>query len=65
MQKGLWTMGKLYYASNACSQAPYIVLEWIGAPYEAVRVQCGSEELLSINPAGAVPTFFARMTVGS
>lgn len=50
-------MPTLYYAPNACSLAPHIVLEWIGAPYEAVRVQYGSEELLSINPAGAVPTF--------
>ena len=50
-------MPTLYYAPNACSLAPHIALEWIGAPYEAVRVQYGSEELLSINPAGAVPTF--------
>lgn len=46
----------LYYATGACSLAPHIVLEWIGAPYEAVKVQFGSPELLAINPAGAVPT---------
>ena len=49
-------MTTLYYALGACSLAPHIVLEWIGAPYEAVKVQYGSKELLSVNPAGAVPT---------
>lgn len=49
-------MTTLYYATGACSLAPHIVLEWIGAPYEAVRVQFGSKELLAVNPAGAVPT---------
>ncbi|MFQ8432797.1 glutathione S-transferase family protein [Amaricoccus sp. W119] len=49
-------MTTLYYAVGACSLAPHIVLEWIGAPYEAVRVEYGSEELLAVNPAGAVPT---------
>jgi glutathione S-transferase len=49
-------MPTLYYAVGACSLAPHVALEWIGAPYEAVRVQYGSEDLLSVNPAGAVPT---------
>ncbi|MGU3492949.1 glutathione S-transferase family protein [Xanthobacteraceae bacterium A53D] len=49
-------MPTLYYATGACSLAPHIVLEWIGAPYEAVKVQYGSPELRAINPAGAVPT---------
>ncbi len=49
-------MPTLYYAAGACSLAPHIVLEWIGAPYEAVRVGFGSKELLAVNPAGAVPT---------
>lgn len=49
-------MTTLYYAVGACSLAPHIVLEWIGAPYTAVRVQYGSAELLAVNPAGAVPT---------
>lgn len=49
-------MPTLYYATGACSLAPHIVLEWIGAPYEAVKVQFGSKELLAVNPAGAVPT---------
>ena len=49
-------MPTLYYAVGACSLAPHIVLEWIGAPYEAVKVAYGSPELLAVNPAGAVPT---------
>lgn len=49
-------MPTLYYAAGACSLAPHIALEWIGAPYDAVRVQYGSKELLAVNPAGAVPT---------
>lgn len=53
---GIETMTTLYYAVGACSLASHIVLEWIGAPYEAVRVDYGSKELLAVNPAGAVPT---------
>ncbi|SFD51022.1 glutathione S-transferase family protein [Roseivivax sediminis] len=49
-------MPTLYYAVGACSLAPHIALEWIGAPYEAVRVKYGSSDLLAVNPAGAVPT---------
>jgi glutathione S-transferase len=49
-------MPTLYYAPGACSLAPHIVLEWIGTPYEAVKVKHGSDELLAVNPAGAVPT---------
>lgn len=49
-------MTTLYYAVGACSLAPHIVLEWTGAPFEAVKVQYGSKELLAVNPAGAVPT---------
>lgn len=49
-------MIKLYYAPGACSLAPHLTLEWIGKPYEAIRVQYGSPELLAVNPAGAVPT---------
>ncbi|MFC4528118.1 glutathione S-transferase N-terminal domain-containing protein [Dyella halodurans] len=49
---------KLYYLPGACSLADHIVLEWIGQPYEARRVE--REELrspayLSISPAGVVP----------
>lgn len=48
-------MTTLYYAVGACSLAPHVVLEWIGAPYEAIQVQYGSKDLLAVNPAGAVP----------
>ncbi|TKR33946.1 glutathione S-transferase family protein [Luteimonas gilva] len=49
---------KLYYSPGACSLADHIVLEWIGKPYEAVRVnreERKQPEFLKINPAGAVP----------
>lgn len=48
-------MPKLLYHTGACSLAPHIVLEWIGAPYEAEAVEFGSKELLAANPSGAVP----------
>jgi glutathione S-transferase len=49
---------KLYYSPGACSLADHIVLEWIGQPYEAIKVgrdDRKSPEFLAINPAGAVP----------
>ena len=49
---------KLYYAPGACSLADHIVLEWIGAPYQAVRLSRAdmkAPDFLRINPAGAVP----------
>ncbi len=49
---------KLYYSPGACSLADHIALEWIGKPYEAVRVtreERYQPEYLAINPAGAVP----------
>jgi glutathione S-transferase len=49
---------KLYYAPGTCSLADHIVLEWIGRPYEAVRMSrdaLKSPAYLAINPAGAVP----------
>ena len=48
-------MPKLLYHTGACSLAPHIVLEWIGAPYETQSVEYGSDELFAINPSGAVP----------
>ncbi|MDD2867319.1 glutathione S-transferase N-terminal domain-containing protein [Neomegalonema sp.] len=48
-------MTTLFYAPGACSLAPHIALEWIGAPYEAHRVTYGSPELVAVNPSGAVP----------
>ncbi len=49
-------MPKLLYHVGACSLAPHIVLEWIGAPYETQSVEFGSAELFALNPSGAVPT---------
>jgi glutathione S-transferase len=49
---------KLYYSPGACSLADHIALEWIGKPYEAVRVSREdrkSPAYLAINPSGAVP----------
>lgn len=46
----------LYYLPGACSLAPHILLEWVGAEYQAVRVKRGDPDYLKINPAGAVPT---------
>lgn len=48
-------MTTLYFRNGTCALAPHVVLEWIGAPYEAVPVAAGSELLLDLNPAGAVP----------
>src|SRR5690606_31312502 len=50
---------KLYYFPGACPLVTHIVLEWIGKPYEAVRItreQTKQAEYLALNPAGAVPT---------
>lgn len=49
---------KLYYSPGACSLADHITLEWIGAPYQAVRLSREERKqpaYLAINPAGAVP----------
>lgn len=49
---------KLYYSPGACSLADHIALEWIGQPYEAIRVereQRRQPAFLALNPAGAVP----------
>ena len=50
-------MPTLYYAPGACSLAAHIVLEWIGAPYETVKVDLRHPDpsYVRINPAGAVP----------
>lgn len=50
---------KLYYFPGACALADHIVLEWIGAPYETVKLDHAatkSKEYLELNPNGAVPT---------
>lgn len=49
---------KLYYFPGACSLATHIALEWIGAPYETVKLNPAdtkSPEYLKLNPSGAVP----------
>jgi glutathione S-transferase len=49
---------KLYYFQGACSLADHIVLEWIGAPYQAVEMTAASiksPEYLALNPNGTVP----------
>ena len=53
-------MIKLYYAPGACSLAPHIALEEVGARYELSRVdlaanQQNSAEYLRINPKARVP----------
>src|SRR5438046_8642444 len=53
-------MFKLYYAPGTCALATHIALEEAGAPYEAVRVDFGSQaqrspEYLAVNPKGRVP----------
>lgn len=50
----------LYYSPGACSLAPHICLEEIGAPYETVRVSLADgeqtkPEYLAINPRGQAP----------
>ena len=50
-------MPTLYYSPGACSLAAHIVLEWIGEPYDAVKVDLHHlpADYDRINPAGAVP----------
>lgn len=49
---------KLYHMPGACSLADLIVLDWIGAPHETVRMDLDSiksPEYLALNAGGAVP----------
>lgn len=51
---------KFYYAAGTCAMASHIVLEHLGLPHEAVRLdfktqQQRSPEYLAINPKGRVP----------
>jgi len=46
---------KLYYFPGSCALAPHIVLNWLGADFDAVRIEKGDPEYLKINPLGVVP----------
>jgi glutathione S-transferase len=49
---------KLYYFPGSCPLADHIVLEWIGAPYETVRMSTAdvkTPQYLALNPEGVVP----------
>lgn len=51
---------KLFYAPGSCSLAPHILLEEIGRPFEAVRLDFAAGEqrtadYLALNPRGRVP----------
>ncbi len=46
---------KLYYFPGSCALAPHIVLNWVGADYEAIRITKGDPDFLRINPLGVVP----------
>lgn len=51
----------LFYASGACSLAPHIALNEIGAAFDAARVNLAEgeqlkPEYLAVNPKGRVPT---------
>ena len=51
-------MRTLYYLQGSCAIAPHIVLEWIGGPYQIIRLEEGDTwkaEYLAINPRGLVP----------
>lgn len=53
-------MLKLYWSPGACSLAPHVLLEELGAPYELELVSIAegktrSSEYLAINPKGRVP----------
>lgn len=48
-------MIQLYYAPHSCALSIHILLEFLGAWYEANMVQIGSEEFKKIAPKWAVP----------
>ena len=57
----------LYYSPGACSLAPHVVLEELGLEFERRQVVIAeedhlSEEYLTINPRGRVPTLIADGT---
>lgn len=57
-----------YYAPQSCALASHLVLEHVGADYEAVQVDFGarqqmSPEYLAINPKGRVPALVTERGV--
>jgi glutathione S-transferase len=59
---------RLYYAPQSCALASHLVLEYVGADYEAVLVDFGarqqvSPEYLAINPKGRVPALVTERGV--
>jgi glutathione S-transferase len=49
---------KLHYLPGACSMASHIVLEWLGKPYEAIKMsrdELKQPPYLKLNPMGQVP----------
>ena len=51
-------MMQLYYMPGASSLADHIVLEWVGAPYDAVKMSpesLKSPAYLALNPRSTVP----------
>jgi glutathione S-transferase len=59
---------QLYYFPGACSLASHIALEWVGAPYETVKMDLPgtkSPEYLALNPNGAVPLLVVIAEEGS
>jgi glutathione S-transferase len=61
-------MFKLFYAPGSCALASQIVLEEVGAPYQAVRLDFSQNEqrkpeYLAINPKGRVPALVSDQGV--
>lgn len=51
---------KLYYFPGSCALAPHIVLNWLDADYEAIRITKGDPDYLEVNPLGVVPAIEAN-----
>ena len=61
-------MLKFYYAKNSAAYAPHILLEDVGAEYEAIKIDFASGEqrsaaYLSINPKGRVPSLITNQGI--